>query len=313
MTYSFLLVNFNMWGLVERCIRDTRACLGPEESCEFVVADNSTDPTHAAPPDGELPAVRVQRVPANRGWVDALNRIIPAAAGEFIVIMHPDVTPEPGCFATLRRFLEEHPAAAVVSPDLVYPDGSPNSIRLRFPSVGVEVRRLVNILIHIAFKRRPVRDEVLWDHASDVQADMVMSVLMMFRREALRQIGPVEKRLWTYYANDWLCGRARALGWTCHYVAGARATHWERHAPRGLYSAGPSSAYKRDPVPVSDRMCLDRFVFLSAFCSVPVCVAFRVLATVEHLVHLVAQFKPGRARRGAAIRRYAATIKAAWA
>jgi GT2 family glycosyltransferase len=313
--YSFLLVNFNMWGLVERCVRDIRSALRPGETCEVLIADNSTDPRHAAPEDVSSlgPSLRVVRLADNRGWVDALNRLLPEAAGDFIVVMHPDVTPDPGCFATLRGYLEEHPRAAVAAPRLMYPDGSKNSIRLRFPSVAVEARRLVNILCHIAMKVRPLRDEVLWDYASDAQADMVMSVLMVWRREALRQVGLVESRLWTYYANDWLCGRARRLGWTCHYVAAARAVHWERHSPRGLYSDGAGSEYKRDPVPVSDRMCRDRFVFLSEFYSMPVCSAFRVLATAEHLIHLAAQLKPGRSGRGSAIRRHAATIRAAWA
>jgi hypothetical protein len=228
--------------------------------------------------------------------------------------MHPDVTLADGCVGALRAFLERHPKAGVVGPELVYPDGKPNAIRLEFPRVSVELRRLANVACHIACNRRPLRDEVLWDHASDATADMVMSVLMMFRREALRQIGPIDPQLWTYYANDWLCGRARALGWTCHYVAAASATHWERYSPPGLYSDGSTSAYKRDPVPVSDRMCRDRFTFLRSFYPMHVRAAFRALATVENLVHLVAQLKPGRgAGRGRAVRKYAATIRAAWA
>ena len=141
-----------------------------------------------------------------------------------------------------------------------------------------------------------------------------MSVLMMFRRETLTEIGPVHQGLWTYYANDWLCGRARALGWTCHYVAAARATHWERYSPPGLYSDAGASAYKRDPVPVSDRMCRDRFTFLREFYSLPTRAAFGALTTLENLVHLAAQLKSGRGgNRGQVVRKYAATILAAWA
>jgi GT2 family glycosyltransferase len=315
MTFSFLLVNFNMWGLVARCVEEIAAGVSAEDSYEIVIADNSTDERFRAPDDPSLlPAhVRVVQISENRGWVDALNRIIPEARGRFVVIMHPDVTLEPGCLGTLRSFLERHPRAGVVSPGLVYPDGRPNTIRLRFPSLGVEARRLANIACHIALKRRPLRDEVLWDHQYDASADMVMSVLMMFRHEALLEAAPVEPRLWTYYANDWLCGMVRRRGWTCHYVAAARAVHWERYSPPGLYSDGGTSEYKRSPVPVSDRMCRDRFTFLRAFYPLPVRLAFRVLATAEYSVHLLAQLKPGRkVGRGETVRKYAATIRAAW-
>lgn len=313
MVYSFLLVNFNMWGLLERCIREIEAGVD-DDRYEILIADNSTDDRFRVPDGFDHPAVTVTRVAENSGWVDALNRVLPEARGEYVVIMHPDVTLAEGCIPKLRSFLKSHPRAGVVGPNLVYPNGSFNAIRLQFPRVSVEARRLANIVCHILLHRRPLRDEVLWDHASDTQADMVMSVLMMFRREALAQIGPVCGGLWTYYANDWLCGRARALGWTCHYVAAAGATHWERYSPPGLYSDADASAYKRDPVPVSDRMCRDRFTFLREFYSLPVRAAFSVLMTLENLVHMAAQLKPGRGgARWETIRKYASTIAAAWA
>jgi GT2 family glycosyltransferase len=313
MRYSFLLVNFNMWGLLERCIREIEA--GVEgDSYEILIADNSTDDRFRVPDDFAHPAVTVTRVAENRGWVDALNRVLPAARGQYVVIMHPDVTLADGCIGALRSFLESNPRAGVVGPNLIYPDGRYNAIRLQFPRVSVEARRLANIVCHIVLHRRPLRDEVLWDHASDAEADMVMSVLMMFRRETLEQIGPVHGGLWTYYANDWLCGRARELGWTCHYVASAGATHWERYSPPGLYSNVAASAYKRDAVPVSDRMCRDRFTFLREFYSLPTRAAFGALTTLENLVHMAAQLKPGRGgARMETIRKYAATILAAWA
>ena len=224
--------------------RDRIQSQGGNDTYEILIADNSTDSRFCVPSDFRHPRVSVTRVAENRGWVDALNRILPKASGRFVVIMHPDVTLADGCIDALRSFLELHPQAGVVGPDLVYPDGKPNAIRLQFPRVSVEARRLVNIICHILCNRRPLRDELLWDHASDTTTDMVMSVLMMFRRETLAQIGPVDPRLWTYYANDWLCGRARALGWTCHYVAAARATHWERYSPPDLYSDASTSAYQ---------------------------------------------------------------------
>ena len=80
-----------------------------------------------------------------------------------------------------------------------------------------------------------------------------------------------------------------------------------------LYSDAGNSAYKRDPVPVSARMCRDRFTFLRAFYSLPACMMFRLLMSMEYFVHLLAQLKPGRDFRAETIRKHAATIKAAWA
>ena len=313
MTYSFLLVNFNMWGLIQRCIREIESNIsGANDAYEILIADNSTDKRFSVPDDFARPSVSVIRLAENRGWVDALNYVLPKASGRYVVIMHPDVTLAQGCLDTLRSFLDQHPKAGVVGPSLIYPDGKCTAIRLEFPRISVELRRLANIICHIISNRTTLRHEMLWDHQSDTLTDMVMSVLMMFRRETLTQIGPVHEGLWTYYANDWLCGRARALGWTCHYVAAARATHWERYSPPDLYSDASTSAYKRDPVPVSDRMCRDRFTFLREFYPPLSIAAFGALTTLENLVHLAAQLKPGRDNRSESLRQYAATIRAAW-
>src|SRR5208282_4651745 len=104
MTYSFLLVNFNMWGLVERCIGQIKSRVDPGEQYEIVIADNSTDIRFRAPDEFAQtdPTARVVRIEQNNGWVDALNHILPTARGRFVVIMHPDVTLDEGCLGKLR-------------------------------------------------------------------------------------------------------------------------------------------------------------------------------------------------------------------
>ena len=313
-TYSFLFVNFNMWGLLEKCIHALFESLENDEPYEIVVADNSTDPAFAAPENcaGLYPQIKLLRLAENRGWVHALNQALPLAAGRFVIIMHPDVEVTPGCLARLRGFLEAHPRAGIVGPDLSYPDGTPNAIRTRFPTLGVELRRIVNILTHIVLKRKFIRDELLWNHERDARVDMVMSVLMMVRHEVLSAIGPIDERLWTYYANDWLCARAGKLGWTCHYVAGAKAIHYERHANQRLYSSAEASSYKRSSMPVSDRMFADKFIFLQQVAEPLRLLAFRLLATCEFLIHIAAQLKRPREERNVAILKLWATIRAVW-
>jgi GT2 family glycosyltransferase len=139
MTYSFLLVNFNMFGLVERCIGQIQAGVRPGDEYEIVIADNSTDARFSIPEAfvRTNQKIKVVRISQNKGWVDALNQILPLASGEFTVIMHPDVTLGENCLGQLRTFLEQHPQAGFLSPSLSYPDGTPNAIRLRFPKLSV--------------------------------------------------------------------------------------------------------------------------------------------------------------------------------
>jgi N-acetylglucosaminyl-diphospho-decaprenol L-rhamnosyltransferase len=291
--YSFLLVNYNMAALVEIVVRTVQQRIPAHSSYEIIIADNSTDSSHRLNNSSFPPGapIRLVSLAANRGFVDALNRIIPLACGDCVVIMHPDVELKEGCLEALCAFLHSHPEVGVVSPDLYYPSGLPNKIRLRFPAVATELRRFFNNLCQIVLRRKFMTDEILWDRKANVKADMVMSVCMMLRGRALQDIASIDPRLIFYYANDYLCARARQLGWVCYYIREAKAIHFERYTPREQYSDQEAMAYKRSPIAANPRMRSDYFVFLAVFYPLPARLALRTLALLEDTIELLAQFK----------------------
>ncbi|MEP6591148.1 MAG: glycosyltransferase [Gemmatimonadota bacterium] len=298
MQYSFLLVNYNMAGLVTNLIANLASEIPPGATFELLIADNSSDATKALPNTGEIVGVpaTILRID-NRGYVDALNRLIPLAQGELIMISHPDIELAPGALVALDTFLRTHPQAGVVSPDLRYPDGSPCRIRLQFPDLRTEVRRVMNILAAITTGRRPFRGEHFWDRHADEEVETVMAVCMLFRREALQSVAKVDPNLVFYYSNDYLCGTLRRHGWTCHYTLSALAIHFERFAPRHLYSESAEMAYKRSPIAANPRMREDFFIFLSSFYGFGTRLAIRACALAEDSIQLLAQFKRPRERR----------------
>ena len=298
MMHSFLLVNFNMARLIVRLAENIRRTVPDQSRYEIIVADNSTEEDHRliASSFGPGMPVRLLTLQQNHGFVDALNHIIPLATGDRVIIMHPDVELSDGCVRSLDDFMEAHPSAAVVSPDLYYPDGQPNKIRTRFPRVSLSLKRLLIKILFITTRWRLPGDEVLWDRSSDISVDMVMGVCMMFRREALRESGPIDPRLFFYYSNDYLCGRARQLGWTCHYTCNARAIHFERYTPTEDYSGSHVMTYKKSTVAANPRMRADFFTFLASFYSLPTRLAFRATAMTEDLIELLAQLTHSKDR-----------------
>lgn len=284
---------------MEECIQGIEGQFDDPAAYEIIVADNSTDPGFRLCDDFTAvhPRVTLIQISENRGWVDALNIIIPGIGGEYAVIMHPDVEFTPGCVAGMKAHLDAHPEVGVVAPNLYYPDGSENAVRLLFPSVSVEFRRIFNKITHILTKRKFVVDERLWDHVDDVTVDMVMSVCFMIRSELIQRVAPINPKLWTYYANDCLCARVRDLGFTCKYLAGIRAIHWERFSDTRLYSAKKESEYKSNAIPAAARMEGDRFVFLKEFYSPTAVFAFRALALIEYLLLLLSQVRQPRETR----------------
>lgn len=297
MKFSFLLVNFNMAGLVGQVVRNLSEHFECGSQYEILIADNSSDELGrltASSLPSDIP-VRIFRI-ENSGLVDALNFLIPLATAEYVMIMHPDVELAAGCVKALRTFLENNPRAGVVGADLYYPDGSPNKIRLQFPTVTTEAKRIANILPSIVARRKLFRDEVLWDRKSDVSVQTVMSVCMLFRGEVLRKVSPIDPHLVFYYANDFLCWKMQQLGWTCHYTLSARAIHYERFTPRQLYADSKVMEYKRCPIAANPRMRADYFQFLSHSRWLGSRIVLHGLALIEDTVQLAAQFR--RPRQG---------------
>src|SRR5438270_13937564 len=58
---------------------------------------------------------------------------------ELVVIANPDAVPDPDAVRALRAFMESHPRAGVVGPQMRYVDGSWQPTRRRFPTIGAKV------------------------------------------------------------------------------------------------------------------------------------------------------------------------------
>ena len=215
----------------------------------------------------------------------------PKTTNHYTIIMHPDVRIERDTLGTLAEFLQQHPDAAVVSPDLVYPDNRPCTIRTRFPTLCSELKQLCNVFTQVLLKRKFFVDEVLWDHHGTIPVDMVMSVFMCWRTTDLKEIGGISPTLWTYYGNDYLCGQAGKLGKHCYYTDKARVVHYERYADKELYSGGDDSEYKGDPAPAAPKMEKDRIRFLRSLRSRPVIWCFKLLRSIQFAIHALAQLK----------------------
>jgi GT2 family glycosyltransferase len=299
MKFSFLTVNYNMGPLVHALVKGMAQELSAVASYEMIIADNSTDPAYRIDPEA-YPAgssVRIVPVAGNEKYVTVLNRIIPLASGEYVVIMHPDVEPKKDCFQALAAFLDNNPRAGVVSPQLLEPSVQQHGIYLHFPAVSTELRRLINKLPQMLLHRKLVRDDVFWNLESNVQADMVGGICMMFRRQVLKSIGAINPRLVSYYFNDFLCARAGQLGWTSHYILEAQLVHLGRNTPKEMFSSQQLMEYKKDSVPAEARSRADYLTFLSLFYPLWARLALRTLALCNDAVDLILQLRRPKQRK----------------
>ncbi len=184
---------------------------------------------------GPVPdSVRVLENERPRGFAANANRGIAETRGELVVLANPDTRPEPDAVAALRAFAESRPRCGIAGPKLVYPGGTWQPSRRRFPTVGGTVvrrtplRRLFPPLErqrgHYLLDERPVEP---------AQADWLLGAFLLLRRSMLAELGGFDPGFRLYGEDVDLCYRAAKAGWECWYVPTAVVVHaWDRASDR---------------------------------------------------------------------------------
>jgi hypothetical protein len=140
--------------------------------------------------------------------------------------MNADVTLDPACLATLRRFLGANPRCGLVGPALVYPDGTPQPSAKRFPTLGLALGEVFGV--HRAAPRNRWVRRFYYagaDLARDTPVDSVSGAVMLLRADAFDAAGRFDEGFRMYFEETDLCRRLRDRGHTVAFCPAAHATH----------------------------------------------------------------------------------------
>ena len=180
---SVIVVSHNAKEVLVECLKR----LGRHYSeAEILVVDSGSTDGSGGWVWQNHPGVKVLGLP-NKGYPYAVNRGLEAATGSWIVEMNSDVYLEAGDLEALQQALEADPRAAFAGPTLVTPEG-------RFQSFG------------------PFYAPNYWNLREPRPVSWISGALMMAKREALEQIGPMDERLFFYNEDLEWCARARKKG-----------------------------------------------------------------------------------------------------
>lgn len=173
-------------------------------------------------PDG----ARVLHNPRPRPFAANVNAGIAATRGEYVLVANPDAIPEPGAVAALAGFADAHPRCGIAGPQLLWPDGTWQPSRRRFPTVtGTIVRRTPLRRVYPPFERQ--RSHYLLDERPDepVPADWMLGAFLLMRRTMLVELGGWDAGYRHYVEDIDLCYRAMRAGWERWYVPAAVVRH----------------------------------------------------------------------------------------
>jgi N-acetylglucosaminyl-diphospho-decaprenol L-rhamnosyltransferase len=229
MDLSIIVVNWNVKELLRRCLHSLLAELSAADfSVEIIVVDSASVDGSPQMVQADFSQVQLIASEQNLGYAGGNNAGVAAARGRYLFLLNPDTELKPGALARMLAYMEDHPLVGALGPQLLWPDGSVQSSRRRFPTVG-SLFWESTLLAQWFPRNRQVQRYHLFDKPDDQPqtVDWVVGAAILIRRDAWRQVGPIDEEFFMYFEEtDW-CRRSVGAGWQTHYLPAAQIIHYE--------------------------------------------------------------------------------------
>ncbi len=176
----------------------------------------------------EFPQVHLIASEVNLGYTGGNNQGIAASQGRYILLLNPDTEVVGDALPTMVAYMDAHPDVGALGPQLLNPDGSVQSSRRRFPTLGTALVEST-VIQQWWPDNRILRRYYVQDRPDDAisEVDWVTGACILLRRQAVEQVGPLDDAFFMYSEElDW-CRRARDAGWKVVYLPTAQVIHHE--------------------------------------------------------------------------------------
>ncbi len=220
---SVIIVSWNVRELLANCLRSVFA--QTELALQIIVVDSASSDGSPELVAEQFPQVELLACQENVGFPRGNNLGLERANGRFILLLNPDTIVHGDALARMVSYLQQYPAVGVLGPQLLNDDGSVQSSRRRFPTLGTAVFESTWL--------QPFAPQAVLDHyyARDVGdgetavVEWVMGACLMTRQEVVAQVGGLDEAYFMYSEELDYCRRIHEAGWQVVYYPEAQVTH----------------------------------------------------------------------------------------
>ena len=199
---------------------------------EAIVVDNGSSDGSREMIRSEFPSAILVENARNEGFARATNQALARATGEYLFLLNSDAEVRPGCVERLVEAAETDPGIGPVGPRLLNPDGTVQESWGPFP-------RAVHRFLPGRFEQRyrgQVEKELSASPDRTARVEWLSGAALLFRRNVLETVGPLDERFFMWYDDlDW-CQRARRAGYDRVLVSNAEVIHHGRQSGSRLGS-----------------------------------------------------------------------------
>ena len=204
----------------EEALADLVAAWPADPRFELVVVDNSRS---LDPATYEGTATRRIDPGRNLGFGGGVNRGAAASDAEWILVLNPDASPEPGAVEALldtcERFVERWPDTAGVAPAMTHPDGA-SQHRWQLQPLPTAATLLAQCCF-LGGRRGPIDPP-----AEGATVEQPAAAVLALRRDIFSAVGGFAEDFYPAWFEDVdLARRLRDAGWTFRFAPSVRFRH----------------------------------------------------------------------------------------
>lgn len=176
----------------------------------------------------EFPQVRCIANDQNLGYAGGNNAGAKIAQGRYLFLLNPDTVVQPDALGQLVDYMDAHSTIGAVGPQLLWPDGTIQSSRRRFPTLGSLFWESTLLGQWFPNNQHIRRYHMLDQSPAQAKAvDWLVGAAILIRRDIWLQVGPLDETFFMYFEEtDW-CRRCVEAGWEIHYLPEAQIIHYE--------------------------------------------------------------------------------------
>lgn len=228
------VISWNTRALLDRCLASLHADV-QAGLAEVWVVDNASSDGSAQMVRERHPWARLQARSDNLGYGPAVNLVAQRTSSPWLALANADVAVEPGALARLLAAGEADPAAGLVAPRLVLPDGSTQHLAWAFPTIGATIAQNIGprLLPSRIGERLVLRGA--WDPDRPRRIPWAVGAFLLARRSAWDEVGGFDTAQWMSAEDLDLGWRMRRAGWHTRYEPGAVVHHEESSATRTVW------------------------------------------------------------------------------
>lgn len=227
---SVIIPSYNTKDLLCQCIRSIPDALVSNElgqdvyPYEVIVVDNCSSDGSTDIVRHNFHGVRLISNEKNVGFAKAINQGAAMCGGDFILVSNSDVIYPAGSIASMVQYLKSNPAAGIVGPQLVYPDGSWQRSYGEVPSIGTAIRCLLFIVSVRNSIRRLFWPSIKIDHCPR-RVGYVDGAAMLIRKEVWDAVRGFDERFFFYAEDADICHRVRKTGYNVIFLPQVQVVH----------------------------------------------------------------------------------------